>query len=139
MPSFQVDVVSVNHKLYSSEAVSLVAPGADGYFGVLRGHAPLVAALKIGELEITPAAGQAPVLIAVSGGFIEVHPDCVTVLADSAELAEEIDVERARLAKERAEALLQAGGENTDVDRAQAALLRALNRLRVAERRGSSR
>ena len=133
---FTVDVVAADRKLFSGEAVSLVVPGIDGYFGVLREHAPLVGALKVGEISITPPDNKPSILIAVSGGFVEVKPDHVTILADAAELAEEIDIERARMAKERAEQLLQARDENIDVDRAQTALARAVNRLRVAENRG---
>lgn len=133
---FLVEVVSADRKLYSGEAVSLTAPGAAGYFGVLRGHAPMVAALTYGELDITPSDNRPVVSLAVSGGFIEVAPDRVVILTDSAELADEIDIERARIAKERAEERLRAGGDDVDVTRAQAALLRAINRLHVVERRG---
>lgn len=134
--SFTVDVVAADKKLFSGDAVSLLAPGADGYFGVLRGHAPLVAALQVGELEITPADNRGKILIAVSGGFIEVTQEHVEVLADSAELAAEIDLERARQAHQRAEERLRQPGEDIDVERAEAALARASNRLRVAERHG---
>ena len=134
--SFSVDVVAADKKLYSAEAVSLVAPGADGSFGVLRGHAPLVAALKVGELVITPVGNQPKKIIAISGGFIEVTQVHVEVLADAAELAEQIDLDRARQARERAEARLRQAGGDIDVARAEIALARATNRLRVAERRG---
>lgn len=130
---FDVEVVSADKKLYTGEAVSLVAPGIDGYFGVLDGHAPMVAALKIGEISITPSGNRAPLLIAVAGGFVEVTPDHVVILADSAEMAHDIDIERARMAKERAEQRLRDIAENVDVERAQAALMRAINRLRTAE------
>ena len=133
--SFQVEVVSADRKLYSGTAISLVAPGIDGYFGVLHGHAPLVAALKVGELVITTADPTVPQLFfAVSAGFIEVTQECVTILADSAELATQIDRERAQQAKERAEELLRKSSSDTDVARAQAALARAINRLRTAAR-----
>lgn len=129
--TFDVEVVAADRKLFTNKAVYLVAPGIDGYFGVLRGHAPLLAALGIGELTITPENGQ-PILFALAGGFAEVTGDHVVILADSAELAEDIDIERARLAKQRAEERLHAPAVDINVDRAQAALLRAINRLRVA-------
>lgn len=138
MPSnhFQVEVVAADRELYSGDAISLTAPGTDGYFGVLRGHAPLVSALAIGEITITPPENAPKVVIAVTGGFIEVTQERVVILADAAEMAEDIDVERARMAKERAEARLQGAETDTDVERAQTALMRAVNRLRVAGNRG---
>lgn len=131
--SFTVEVVAADRKLYSGDVVSLQAPGADGYFGVLRGHAPLVAALKVGRIEITPADQSPTIRIAVSGGFIEVMQDHVEVLADAAELAHEIDLERARQSRERAEDRLRTAHDDTDVERAEAALSRAMNRMNVAE------
>jgi len=131
--AFDIEVVAVDHKVYTGQAVSVTIPGADGYFGVLSGHAPLIASLGVGMITITPPSGQ-PVVLAVSGGFAEVVNDHVTILAETAELAEQIDVERARQALERARERL-AGKEGTDVDRARAALMRALNRLRVAGNR----
>lgn len=126
-----IEVVVVDHKVYGGTAVSVIVPGADGYFGVLSGHAPLIASLGVGMLTVTPPTGQ-PVVLAVSGGFAEVVSDHVTILAETAELAEQIDIERARLALERARARLAGAEEGTDIDRARAALMRALNRLRVA-------
>lgn len=129
---FEVEIVAADRRLYSGQAESLVIPGTDGYFGVLSGHAPLVSALAVGELIIKPP-GKPAMLMAVAGGFAEVLPDHVVILADAAELAEEIDIERARQARERAEERLrERGGGEMDIDRAQAALMRAINRLRVA-------
>ena len=133
--TFDVEVVAADRTVYNGPAVSLVLPGVDGYLGVLRGHAPLVTALGIGEITITLPNNQTQV-IAVSGGFAEVLPQKVVVLADAAELSDEIDIERARLARERAEERLHVPGESTDVDRARTALMRALNRLKVATQRG---
>ena len=130
---FDVEVVAADHKVFGGQAVSLVAPAADGYLGILAGHAPLIAALTVGELRITPP-DTAPVEFAISGGFIRVEHDRVTVLADTAELATEIDVERALRAKERAEERLKTRDSEVDFNRAQTALLRALNRLRIARR-----
>ena len=140
--TFAVEIVSADHKVYSGQSVSLIMPGVDGYFGVLSGHAPLIAALGIGMITLQPPGGELPILFAVAGGFAEVTQDQVTVLAETAEQAQEIDVERARLAAERARTrLAEAAGkrETTDIDRARAALMRALNRLRVAEYRQMGR
>ena len=129
--AFEVQVVSADRKLYSGTCSTLVAPGMDGYFGVLFGHAPMIAALGIGRLDLTPADGDT-IHIAIAGGFAEVTPDRVQILADTAEQASEIDVERARQAVQRAEERLREKSEDINFDRAQAALQRALNRLRVA-------
>lgn len=129
---FDIEVVAADHKVYSGQAVSVVAPGADGYFGIMAEHAPMIAALKVGILDITPPENLPTVEFAISGGFLRVDHDRVTILADTAELATEIDIERARQAMERAEERLHAPGTDINVDRAQAALMRALNRLRVA-------
>jgi len=128
---FDIEVVAVDRKVYAGQAESVTIPGADGYFGVLSGHAPLIASLGVGILTITPP-GNPPVLLAVSGGFAEVTQNHVTILAETAELGREIDIERARQALERARGRLAGAEEGTDIDRARAALLRALNRLRVA-------
>lgn len=130
-----IEVVAADRKLFVGKAVSMVIPGVDGYFGVLHGHAPLVAALGIGELDITRPDDGSKVRIAIAGGFAEVMPDRVVVISDAAEMAEQIDIERARQAKERAEARLAvviAAGADTDVDRAKVALMRAINRLKIA-------
>lgn len=125
-------------KLVVSEEVELVtAPGAEGTFGVMANHAPLLASLKTGSMHYTDGGHR--VDLAVSGGFCEVSSNRMTVLSESAEKAAEIDVERALRAKERAERRLQQAltrKEDIDIARAQAALVRALVRVRVAERRG---
>lgn len=132
---FQIEVVAADRKVYSGPVASVVLPGVDGYFGVLAGHAPLLSALAVGVIDIIIGEQTAPVAIVISGGFAEVGPDRVLVLADTAELAADIDIERARMAKERAEERLHLRTEVTDVDRAQAALQRALTRLRAAQDR----
>lgn len=133
--AIEIEVVAADRKVYSGRAVSLMVPGGSGYFGVLHGHAPLISTLAVGEVTITPV-DEPPVLLAVSAGFVEVTPDRATILADTAELAEEIDVQRARQARERAEARLRERTDEIDYQRAEAALTRAINRLRVVERRG---
>ncbi len=136
MPAtFEVEVVAADRTVFKGPAVSLVLPGVDGYLGVLHGHAPLVTALAIGVITITQPDNHLEI-IAVSGGFAEVLQQKTIILADAAELAAEIDIERARLAQQRAEERLRTAspGENIDVERARIALLRAINRLHAAER-----
>ena len=126
--------VATPSRLVVSESVDeVVAPGSEGYFGVLPGHAPLLATLGIGEL--TYRIGRDEFHLAVSGGFAEVRNDKVIVLADSAERPEDVDRGRAERSKERAERRL-AGRADDEVDytRAAAALARALARLQVATR-----
>ena len=111
----------------------VVAPGSEGYFGVLPGHAPFLATLGIGEL--TYRIGRDEYHVAVSGGFAEVRNDKVIILADTAETPAEIDRARAERARDRAEARLSGRSqEEIDYARATAALARALSRLQVAGR-----
>jgi len=131
----EVEVVAVDHKVYAGQAMSVTAPGADGYFGILSGHAPLVAALGVGMITIMPSGETSPIYIAVAGGFAEVAQDHVTILAETAEMANEIDVARAREAADRARERLAHAEEGVDADRAKAALLRAINRLHTAAER----
>jgi F-type H+-transporting ATPase subunit epsilon len=122
--------------LYQGEIASLVAPGQEGYLGVMANHAPMVAALATGEVKITNEKGKTS-YFALSGGMLEVEREEVTLLADAAEKIEEIDVKRAETARERAAARLAKPSKDIDVTRAQAALMRALNRLRIAKKRAS--
>jgi F-type H+-transporting ATPase subunit epsilon len=111
----------------------VVVPGSEGYFGVLPGHAPLLATLGIGEL--TYRIGREERHVAVAGGFAEVRNDKVIVLADTAELPQDIDRARAERARERAEQRLSGRAQDeTDYVRAGAALARALTRIQVANR-----
>jgi F-type H+-transporting ATPase subunit epsilon len=124
--------VATPSRLVVAETVDeVVIPGSQGYFGVLPGHAPLLATLGVGELMYRKGTSQ--VHLALTGGFAEVRNDKVIVLAENAERPDEIDRERAQRSKERAERRLS-GREASDVDfaRAQAALARALIRLQVA-------
>ena len=118
----------------SEEVDEVVAPGVEGYFGVLPGHAPFLTTLGAGEL--TYRQGREEQSLAVSGGFAEVRNDKVIILADSAERPEEIDRERAERSRQRAEQRL-AGRSQEEIDyaRAAAALARSLARLQVAARR----
>lgn len=123
-------IVTPERVLMQTEAEAVVVPAELGYLGVLPGHAPLLAALKAGVVRYR-WEGQMRRL-AVSGGFIEVTAKQVVVLADTAEMAEEIDVARAQRARERAAARLRERGGDLDVVRAQLALQRALARLKAA-------
>ena len=137
-PVFELAIMAPDHKLFEGRARSLVAPGVEGYFGVLARHAPMVAQLGPGVLTVTEEHGE-KTYFAVSSGFLEVNPEEVTILADTAEAAAEVDVERARAAEERARQRLQAPAKEVDVGRAEAALQRALARLHAAEMSGSPR
>ena len=131
--SIQLVVVTPVRQLLRESVTEVQLPGADGYLGVLPGHAPLITELGIGELTYRTAGGQSG-LLAVIRGFAEVLPDRVSVLAETAERAEEIDINRAKEALKRAQELIAAGGENVDWDRASAALQRALVRIQVVSK-----
>ena len=131
--SIQLVVVTPVRQLLSESVTEVQLPGADGYLGILLGHAPLITELGIGELTYRTAGGQTG-LLAVIRGFAEVLPDRVSVLAETAERAEEIDINRAKEALKRAQELIAAGGENVDWDRASAALQRALVRIQVVSK-----
>jgi F-type H+-transporting ATPase subunit epsilon len=131
MPDGLALEVATPTRLVIAETVDeVVIPGSQGYFGVLPGHAPLLATLGIGELMYRKGTQQSH--LALTGGFAEVRNDKVIVLAENAERPDEIDRERAQRARDRAERRL--GGREGDIDfaRAQAALARALIRLQVA-------
>jgi F-type H+-transporting ATPase subunit epsilon len=138
MPAFSLEIATPDRRVFSGRVASLVAPGAEGYFGVLARHAPLLAGLKAGEMKVVDEAGQ-EFYFALSGGFLQVLGDHVLVLADAAETPEEIDIERAAAALERARQRLRSRPGEYDQERAEAALRRALNRLRVAEIRSGRR
>lgn len=129
---FELVIVTPTRQLVRVRTKEVTLPGANGYLGVLPGHAPLMTELGIGELTYQGASGAEPLL--VIRGFAEVLPERVTVLAETAELAAEIDLERAEAAKARAEKRLAAGDPNIDWDRASVALQRALIRIQVARK-----
>jgi F-type H+-transporting ATPase subunit epsilon len=123
-------IVTPERVLAHEQVDELQIPGAGGYFGVLPGHAPLIALLKVGELWYRK--GQTKTYLAVSEGFAEILPERVTILARIAERAEDIDVERAEAARQRAEQRLKEPGLNVDFQRARVSLARALVRIDVA-------
>lgn len=134
MPTLQLEVITAEREVLREEVEIVVAPGREGELGILPRHAPLLTSLQAGELRARKPGGE-EIILAVSGGFLEVLPNRVIVLADAAEQAEEIDVARAEEARRRAQARLQQGGAETDLAAAQASLQRAVVRLRIAERR----
>jgi F-type H+-transporting ATPase subunit epsilon len=128
--TFQLEIVTPEKKVVDTAATEAQIPGKNGYLGVLPGHAPLITELAVGE--ITYRDGGQEQHLAVAWGFAEVLPDRVTILAETAERPSEIDVERARQAKERAEQRLTSGDTNVDVERSLDALHKAETRLEVA-------
>ena len=131
--SLQLVLVTPERQLLSEAVTEAQLPGADGYLGVLPGHAPLITELGIGELTYHTTGGQSG-LLAVIRGFAEVLPDRISLLAEVAERAEDIDLKRAQEALKRAQELIAKGGENVDWDRASAALQRALVRIQVVSK-----
>jgi len=132
MPGFRLDIVTAERVAYSGDVDVVVAPGSEGQLGILPHHTPLMTALLPGELRIKK--GGEELLLAITGGFLEVRPDRVVILADAAERAEEIDVARAEAARQRAkERLTKPHEAGFDSARAEASLRRSLARLKVAE------
>ncbi len=128
-----LEVVTPDRMVLSTDADVVVCPGVEGQFGVLFGHIPFLSALDIGEMYYR--SGNKTEFLAVAGGFAEVTGSKVTIVAEAAELGQEIDVERARRAKERAERRLAAAKtEEIDYVRAEGALRRAMTREKVASR-----
>ena len=125
-------IVTPERKLVDRQVDEVVLPGSEGYLGVLPGHAPLLSALKVSD--ITYRQGTETHHVVVAWGFVEVLPERVSVLADIAERAEDIDIDRAQKARERAEQRLR-GGTDVDWDRARVALDKAMARLQVASGR----
>jgi F-type H+-transporting ATPase subunit epsilon len=134
--TFQLEIVTPEKKVVDVAATEAQIPGKNGYLGILPGHAPLITELAVGE--ITFKVGADEQRLAVAWGFAEVQPDRVTILAETAERPSEIDVARARKAKERAEKELTSGDINVDVERALAAQKKAETRIEVAEGKSSS-
>jgi F-type H+-transporting ATPase subunit epsilon len=138
MSTLHCEVVTAERTVFKDDVDLVVAPGIMGQLGILPHHAPLMTALNYGEL-ILHRAGQEDEFIAIGGGFMEVGPDHVTILADSAERAEEIDEARAEAARRRAEELMaQKRREDGELARAEAALRRSTIRLKVAKRKRRS-
>ena len=138
MASLRLDIVTAERVVFSEDVDVVVAPGVEGQLGILPHHAPLMTTLQPGELLVRK--GGEEFSLAISGGFLEVRPDRVIVLADTAERAEEIDAARAEEAKRRAEErLLEHRVPGIDAARVEAALRRSLARLKVVEKRRKRR
>ena len=132
--ALKVDIVTAERLVYSEDGVErLIVPGVEGELGVLTLHAPLLTMIQPGVLRIVKGGDE--VEMAITGGFIEVRQNRVTILADAAERAEEIDAVRAEEARRRAQRRLEERISEEDLARAAASLARALARLKVAERR----
>jgi F-type H+-transporting ATPase subunit epsilon len=131
--SFSLEIVAPDRVIFQGEATSVTAPGTLGGFQVLFNHAPLLSSLDVGPLKVKNTQGVDTVY-ATGGGYLEVRENKVVVLVESAEKPEEIDVERARAARARAEERLKAHDGSFDSVRAELALARSLNRLRLAGR-----
>ena len=132
--ALKVDIVTAERLVYSEDGVErLIVPGVEGELGVLTLHAPLLTMIQPGVLRIVKGGDE--VEMAITGGFIEVRQNRVTILADAAERAEEIDTVRAEEARRRAQRRLEERVAEEDLARAEASLARALARLKVVERR----
>jgi F-type H+-transporting ATPase subunit epsilon len=127
MSTFLLEIVTPERKVYASEVDMVVVTGVEGQLGILPHHIPLVTPLKIAPVKVKK--GNTEELIAVNGGFIEVRKDKVVILAESAEMSSQIDIDRAQAAKERAEQRLSAKTSEVDHRRAELALQRAVNRI----------
>ncbi|WP_010279002.1 F0F1 ATP synthase subunit epsilon [Paenibacillus senegalensis] len=131
MSTFLLEIVTPERKIYGEEVDMIVVKGVEGELGILPNHIPMVSPLKIGPVRIKKSGSEE--LIAVNGGFMEVRKSKVVILAESAEFPSDIDIERARASKERAENRLKNIGDY-DIKRAQLSLQRALNRLEISSK-----
>ena len=130
----QLEIVTPERLAYSEAVDEVVVPGSEGELGILPHHAPLLAMLGVGELRIKKGGTEES--FAIAGGFVQVRPDKVVVMAEMADMASDIDLERAHEARREAEKAIETGYvEGADLAAARAALQQALLRIRVAERR----
>lgn len=133
MKTIKVNVVTPDGPVYEAEVEMVSTKAKSGELGIMAGHVPTVAPLTIGAVRLKN--GNNTDYVAVNGGFLEVRPDVVTILAQSAERADTIDLARAQAAKARAEQRLQDNDGSSDSKRASLALKRAVNRIQIAEKR----
>jgi F-type H+-transporting ATPase subunit epsilon len=131
--SFKLEIVTPRKVVFKGDVVSFSAPGVMGGFQVLYNHAPMLAAIKIGEAKLRDPDGH-EYYYAMSGGFVDVFKNHVTVLAETAERSDEIDISRAEASKTRAAERLHKPAPTINQDRAKSSLQRAMNRLRLARR-----
>ncbi len=137
MPDMTLQIVTAERVVYSEEIDFLVAPGSDGELGVLPRHAPLLTTLDPGEIRVTKDGEE--VYMFVSGGFMEILGNTVTILANAAEQADDIDVDRAEIALRRAEERIASAPADMDLERALTSMRRSAARLGVARRRRRAR
>lgn len=128
---YRLEIVTPRRTVFAADVVSFSAPGVVGGFQVLRSHAALLSSLRTGEVKLVDPSG-AELRFATSGGFVEVRNNTVVLLAETAERSDEIDVQRAQAARERAQQRLTRRTPDIDLERARAALARAISRLKVA-------
>ncbi len=137
MATIKLEIVTAERMVYSDDVSAVIAWGVEGQLGILPHHAPLMTMLQPGDLLIRKDKEEE--LLAISGGFLEVRPDKVIILADACERADEIDIARAEAAKRRAEETMKAGPLTADAAAAEAALRRSLARLKTAVKRRQKR
>lgn len=137
MAKLKLEIVTAERVVYSEEVDVVVPPGVEGQLGILPQHAPLMTMLQPGELLVRRDGEEESIF--VSGGFLEVRGDKVVVLADTAERADEIDLDRVEDAKRRADERMKSPSTDADLAGAQAAMMRSLMRLKVAEKRKKKR
>jgi F-type H+-transporting ATPase subunit epsilon len=135
MASMRLDFVSQDHLVFTGDVTEILAPGIDGELGILARHAPLITVLAPGEVQVKREEGE-DLFFAVSGGWMEVLPNQVTILARTAERSDEIDVQRAEAARIRAEELLAEGVDRQDRAALEMQIRRSQIRLRVGRRKG---
>lgn len=133
MSTIRLEIITAERQVFADDVTAVIAPGYEGQLGILPHHAPLMTMLLPGELTVKKGAEE--IYLCVTGGFLEVRPDKVIILADASERCEEIDMTRAEEAKRRAEERLKSETPGIDHARAEAALRRSLVRLKVAQRR----
>jgi F-type H+-transporting ATPase subunit epsilon len=133
MSGIKLDIVTAEQVIFSDDVDLVVAPGVEGQLGILPHHTPLMTMLQPGELRVRKGGEES--FLVITGGFLEVRPDRIIILADAAERAEDIDIARAEEAKVRAQERLGQRGPDLDVSRAEAALRRAMTRLEFVQRR----
>ncbi|OQY42673.1 MAG: ATP synthase F1 subunit epsilon [Anaerolineaceae bacterium 4572_78] len=136
MGTIRLDIVTVERELFSDDVDMVVAPGSEGVMGILSNHVPLLTSLNVGEL-VVHKKGQEDIIFAIGDGFMDVQPCHVTILADVAEQANEINMERAKAAHDKAEKAIASGSLSAGkLRRAEASLKRASLRMKVAEKYG---
>lgn len=131
---FRLSVVTPERVIYEENVVSIIAPGEVGYLGIMSNHAPIITSLKPGKLTVKDGSGK-EINLALSGGFLENSKNTCTILADSAEFAEQIDLDRARESLKRAKQRISDAAGDIDLPRAKAAYQRAKNRLTILSRK----